>query len=246
MAVDVSSDVALSAMTAKIDPLLAKSEHAVDICVVFALLWIAAGDGVLKSEKQSFIQQKLPAAGDAISTKQLLEIITSNDTDSFIKVFSVLAKQLSEPEKHFLLELAIGVAAADGELSTTENHILRFFADLLGFDALRLKVLFKIISGRELVEPGDPSSLRWWRQQITGTDGAGRSGTVAESPLSREDACHLLGVPENASPEEIKKAYKRRMQNYHPDRYESLGSEAKKIAQQTFIRIREAYEVLMR
>ena len=232
-------------MAAKINSVLAKSEHPVDVCVIFALLWIAAADGALKAEQQSFIQKKLPAAGSGIDTEQLLSIIADNDLDSFIEVFSTLARELSEPEKNFLLELAIGVATADNKLSTTENHILCFFADLLGFDPLRLKVVFKIVSGKELTEPGDPSSLRWWEERNSGGEAADSAESAGTKPLTHEDACQLLGVPEHAAPAEVKRAYKRLMQSYHPDRFEALGSDAKKIAQQTFIRIQEAYEILM-
>ena len=232
-------------MTVKIDVLLSNSEHSVDACVVFVLLWVAASDGDLKPEKRTFIQEKLPAAGDGIDTAALLDIISSGDVESFTRVFSILTKQLSGEEKNFLLELAIGVAVADEQLSISENHILRFLADLLGFDGLRLKVLFKIISGKDLQEPDDPSSKLWWEKYEENSTNSHDVGKRTSHQITREDACVLLGIAENASTAEIKKAYKRRMQSYHPDRYESLGADAKKIAQQTFIRIREAYEVLM-
>jgi DnaJ-class molecular chaperone len=53
-----------------------------------------------------------------------------------------------------------------------------------------------------------------------------------------------LGLEKNADAEAIRKAYKRRLQHLHPDRFETKGPEAKKAAQQAFLRVRQAYEVL--
>ncbi len=57
----------------------------------------------------------------------------------------------------------------------------------------------------------------------------------------KKDYYEILGVPRNATPEEIKKAYKRLALKYHPDR----NPQNKKEAEEKFREISEAYEVLM-
>ncbi len=54
---------------------------------------------------------------------------------------------------------------------------------------------------------------------------------------SSKDYYKILGVSQNASPEEIRRAYKEAVKKYHPD-------VAGKGAHEVFLEIREAYEVL--
>merc|ERR1712060_441772 len=54
----------------------------------------------------------------------------------------------------------------------------------------------------------------------------------------------LLGVPSVASQLEIKKAYRERAAEWHPDKKGHLDEAAKKNAEEMFKRIGEAYEVL--
>lgn len=55
---------------------------------------------------------------------------------------------------------------------------------------------------------------------------------------TKRDYYEVLGVPRNATPEEIKKAFRRLAMQYHPDRNREDGAEAR------FKEINEAYEVL--
>ena len=54
----------------------------------------------------------------------------------------------------------------------------------------------------------------------------------------KQDYYDVLGVPRNASPEDIKKAFRRLAMQYHPDRNQDGGAEAR------FKEVNEAYEIL--
>mgnify|MGYP004701376453 CR=1 FL=1 len=54
----------------------------------------------------------------------------------------------------------------------------------------------------------------------------------------------VLGVKANASEDEIKKAYKRLANKYHPDKLMALSDDEKEHAAQQLHRVQEAYDVL--
>jgi molecular chaperone DnaJ len=60
--------------------------------------------------------------------------------------------------------------------------------------------------------------------------------------MAKKDYYEILGVPRNASQEEIKRAYRKLALEYHPDRH---PPEKRKWAEEKFKEISEAYEVLM-
>jgi len=60
--------------------------------------------------------------------------------------------------------------------------------------------------------------------------------------MAKKDYYEILGVSRDASPEEIKKAYRKLALQYHPDKH---PPEKRKWAEEKFKEISEAYEVLM-
>ena len=107
--------------------------------------------------------------------------------------------------------------------------------------------------------------LRKWRQQggaqpqgsQTGwgsnTGGqshdSGRANANDNGDFTRErhqqfDPYAILEVDRNASPEEIKKSYRRLVAKYHPDKVAHLGDEFREMAERRFKEIQRAYQEL--
>ena len=60
----------------------------------------------------------------------------------------------------------------------------------------------------------------------------------------REWALKVLALQEDASQDDIKKAYRKMAMKYHPDKVSSLGEEEKKRAEEMFKDVKKAYEIL--
>jgi len=59
--------------------------------------------------------------------------------------------------------------------------------------------------------------------------------------MSKRDYYEILGVSKDASSSEIKKAYRRMANKFHPDKITHLGEEYKNIAQEKFKSVSDAY-----
>ena len=90
----------------------------------------------------------------------------------------------------------------------------------------------------------------WLVKRIIGghsqTESYNSSGPSQEEsePSAEKDPYKVLGVSRNATPEEIKSAYRKQAQRYHPDRVSHLGEELQQLAKQKFLEIQKAYEIL--
>ena len=73
-----------------------------------------------------------------------------------------------------------------------------------------------------------------------------QQGRADPAEEAEKDPYQILGVSRNASQEEIKSAFRKQAQRYHPDRVSHLGEEFQQLAKEKFQEIQEAYEMLSR
>jgi len=60
-----------------------------------------------------------------------------------------------------------------------------------------------------------------------------------------ETPYEILGIEPNASKKEIKSAYRKAINKYHPDKLSHLGEDFTHLAKKKFIKIQKAYDTLM-
>lgn len=89
----------------------------------------------------------------------------------------------------------------------------------------------------------------WGYRQSKGTRTSQGSASFGERVRSDrgtedQDPYQILGVEKGASSEEIKAAYRRLANQYHPDKVSHLGEEFKVLAEKRFRAIQEAYQKL--
>jgi DnaJ like chaperone protein len=69
----------------------------------------------------------------------------------------------------------------------------------------------------------------------------GNRGQQQGAGGEKKDPYTVLGVGRNASADEIKKAYRRLVNTYHPDKVSHMGEEFQQLAEKKFKEIQEAY-----
>jgi DnaJ like chaperone protein len=123
-----------------------------------------------------------------------------------------------------LMHLLIGVAAADGLLTKKENALLK-----------------KIAVHMRLPHATFLQILNMFRFRYEGEQKRQKRKTY--SSVSRLKAAYgVLGISEDATSEQIKKAYRKLAVKHHPDKVMHLGVEMQKAAKEKFQIIAEAYD----
>jgi len=74
--------------------------------------------------------------------------------------------------------------------------------------------------------------------------GRSNQGGIDPKEEAEKDPYQILGVDRNASQQEIKSAFRKQAQRYHPDRVSHLGEEFQQLAKEKFQEIQKAYEIL--
>ena len=83
-------------------------------------------------------------------------------------------------------------------------------------------------------------------QNRSRASGGPQQGGTDPAAETEKDPYQILGVSRNASQQEIKSAFRKQAQRYHPDRVSHLGEEFQQLAKEKFQEIQKAYEMLLR
>lgn len=146
--------------------------------------------------------------------------------------------------RYHMLDFLYGLASADGEVSISEQKTLHNIGLRLG---INMQDLISIQSRHTATGYGGYSHYQG--RANSGSQSRSQQQSRSQSASSRtvpgkKNPYNVLGLSEEATDEEIKKAYRRYAMKYHPDRVESMGEEVRKNAEEQFKEINEAYETL--
>jgi DnaJ like chaperone protein len=215
---------------------LSVSDDGPRLCVIAILSWIASSDGAVDEQERTLLNQ-FPADFD--HQKQLAVEIGQRARPSGLRLACNVVQQMNTQQKNLLLEFSLAMSLADGYLKPSESQILLFLADLTGVGFRGLNELFRGATGKEFPETSDLSSARWWKSRQAPKPESNH-GKSAE----RAKALAVLGLDEDATQNEVREAYRRLASIHHPDRFYSLGPEAVEAANQSFRRIKNAFDYL--
>jgi DnaJ like chaperone protein len=120
------------------------------------------------------------------------------------------------------MEIQIAIALSDGTLDRNESRILEDCAGMLGF------------------------SLPGYRAILQRIQAQRHAHSRHQPGMSLADAYKLLAVDSSASDQEVKKAYRRQMNQHHPDKLVSKGlpEEMMELANKKVQDIKTAYDTI--
>ncbi|KXJ42867.1 co-chaperone DjlA [Alloalcanivorax venustensis] len=129
------------------------------------------------------------------------------------------------------LELLLQTALADGELHAEEERILFRVAAGLGVPESQFRQILNMVLAQA---------------RFGGAGAAGAGGAAGPSRPSLGEAYQVLGVNEDASDQEVKKAYRRLMSEHHPDKLAARGvpEEMIRVSTEKTAEISKAYDMI--
>ncbi|MDN3609020.1 co-chaperone DjlA [Vibrio ostreicida] len=139
----------------------------------------------------------------------------------------------------FFLELQISAAFADGDLHPSERNVLHKIAQGLGFSSEQLEQRLRMQEAAFRFQQGG--------RQSQGRRSNQSGGWQQASPVDQmSDAYKLLGVDSSADPKTVKRAYRKLMNEHHPDKLMAKGlpPEMMSVAKEKAQEIQNAYDII--
>lgn len=199
------------------------SEFTYSLLILFA--YVIKADNHTSKTEISFVKDYLIKTFGTDNAREMMQVLKKL-LEKDIHINDIAEQIRFNTDYYFRLELVhllFKLAAADGQIHNSEFIAIQNIAGMLSIgqlDFVRLAAMFASFGKRT----GN-------KQPNTKTDEV-------------ENAYAVLGLSKNATEEEIKKAYRKLSKEYHPDKVSHLGEKYVKIAEEKFIKIKEAYDKL--
>lgn len=187
-------------------------------CVALFLGRVAHADGRIDPRERQLAYSIVRELADNLGVSQpdpWIRSLVDLAFESFVGLDAVLAAGRSNEEfRAVLIRYGWRIAAKDGRITNEEVEFLVRAAQAMG------------ASEAEIYAHG----LLYYRSD--------------EADEERRRASHTLGVPYDASQEQVKRAYRELAMKYHPDRHATAPDELRQLAAERFAAIHQAYQVL--
>lgn len=205
---------------------------------VFSLLgYLAKADGVVSKEEiqaTKMVMQQMRL--DEKQSKRAIEFFnqgkqTEFNADTCIAEFKSISRN-NRALSQMLLEILIFSALSDGSLDSDEEQVLLNLSHQVGYTSQDYQRLVQMVMGQQHFHQSGNGQAQYQQQS-------------SEDAL--KEAYAVLGISESATAAESKKAYRRQMNEHHPDKLVSKGmpEEMVKMATEKTQEIKAAYELIV-
>lgn len=188
---------------------------------------VMKADGITKKSELNFVKQFFVRQfGENKAQEYVRQLKYYLDRDiSVEKVSTIIKQNLNNSSRVQLLHYLIGIAVADGQVSQSEMEILRRISRTFGIS----ESVFR-------------SLLAMYNYQSENGQYHRQTSNPQSETISIKGAYDVLEISETATEAEIKKAYRKMVVKYHPDKVAQLGEEFQKGAKEKFQKVQDSYE----
>ncbi|WP_271273114.1 co-chaperone DjlA [Aliamphritea hakodatensis] len=195
---------------------------------------LAKADGRVSQEEIQYARDVMNRMGlSSERQKQAIELFTRGKDEHFdiadvLRPLSALIRY-RVPLKLMFVEIQLQAAMADGQVSEAELAIIREVCALLHMSQAEMAALMARMQSQFSYQQHSYQSHQ--------------HGSVSQATLLKE-AYGVLGVSEDVSDAELKKAYRRLMSQHHPDKLVAKGlpEEMMQLAKEKTQEIQSAYD----
>lgn len=212
-----------------INPFTSAQRQTVFLETVFILMGkLAKADGHISQEEINHVEGFMQKLGMSAEHRQraiaLFKQGTAPGFDHAPKLneFMIVCGHTHNLAQMLLVYLIV-MAVADGHMDAAEESLLRDVARYLGYDSSAFRQLLDMVLSQSHFARGQPPSA-----------------------TTLDDAYKALGVTRESSDQEVKRAYRKLMSQYHPDKLMGQGMPEDMIAMATAKsqEVQAAYDVI--
>lgn len=196
-----------------INPLSRGQRQSVFLDTVFILMGkLAKADGHISQGEIDHVEQFIQKLGMSSEHRQKAITLFGKgaspdfEIESSLNQFMIVCGQ-THSLRQMLLVYLIVMALSDGGIHASEENLLRQIAGHLGYDPSAFQHLLDMILNQ-----------------------AHFAGGQSNSANALEDAYKALGISKDSTDQEVKKAYRKLISQYHPDKLIGQGVPADMIA----------------
>ena len=199
--------------------------------------YIIKVDGVVKESELKYVTKHLFQNYSPENAQRLYQNLR-NYIESDINIENIcqeLYKNATVHEKLYLIQFLLGLISSSGTFQQREIDAVQQISDKIGVgrsDFESIKAMFFMFN------QGRGYQYSTGSQSYSGSYSSGASRTS----YNLENEYSILEIPSTATDDEVKKAYRRLAQKYHPDKVNHLGEEIRKDAETKFVKLNQAYE----
>lgn len=212
-----------------VNPLTSAHRQSVFIETVFIMMGkLAKADGRISQDEIAHVEDFMQKLGMTPEHRQQAIALFKQGAASDFDVEPQLNKFMAvcghtNSLKQMLLVYLIVMAVSDRYLDATEESLLRNCALYLGYDQLAFKQLLDMVLNQSHFAGGQTTSA-----------------------TALDDAYKALGVTKESSDQEIKRAYRKLMSQYHPDKLmgQGLPEDMIKVATAQAQEVQAAYDLI--
>jgi len=189
-----------------VNPLSSAHRQSVFLATVFTLMGkIAKADGRISQDEIAHVEEFIKKTGmSAEHRQQAIALFKQGAAPDFeyepkLREFMAVCGH-THSLRQMLLVYLIVMALSDGQIDATEERLLVDIARHLGYDRAAFRHMLDMVLNQSHF-----------------------AGGQAPSATALDDAYKALGVSKESSDQEVKRAYRKLMSQYHPDKLMGQG-----------------------